>query len=141
MGAQTEPTPIILQTEPTPIILAPELIGLRVVRTGPVVDNGEKARAVLYGGIESMWPMTTFPVASIRHLPRALLIALLAPGGTAEEPPPIRFLMEWGTKGTGPGQFHFPIGIALDPAGEVLVTDFSNDRLQTNHRIQKFATR
>jgi DNA-binding beta-propeller fold protein YncE len=74
--------------------------------------------------------MTTFPVASIRLVLPALLISLHASGGTAEEPPPIRFLMEWGKKGTGPGQFHFPIGIALNPAGEVLVTDFYNDRLQ-----------
>ena len=74
--------------------------------------------------------MTTLPIPSIRLLLPALLIALLAPGGTADEPPPIRFLLEWGTKGTGPGQFHFPIGIALNPAGEVLVTDFYNDRLQ-----------
>jgi tripartite motif-containing protein 71 len=39
--------------------------------------------------------------------------------------------MEWGTKGSGPGQFRYPRGVAAN-AGEVLVAD------DDNHRIEKF---
>lgn len=39
--------------------------------------------------------------------------------------------MEWGTKGSGPGQFRYPRGLAAN-ASEVLVAD------DDNHRIEKF---
>ncbi len=39
--------------------------------------------------------------------------------------------MEWGTKGSGPGQFTYPRGVAAN-ASEVLVAD------DDNHRIEKF---
>jgi tripartite motif-containing protein 71 len=39
--------------------------------------------------------------------------------------------MEWGTKGSGPGQFRYPRGVAANE-GEVLVAD------DDNHRIEKF---
>ncbi|HEV7527579.1 MAG TPA: NHL repeat-containing protein [Solirubrobacteraceae bacterium] len=39
--------------------------------------------------------------------------------------------MEWGTKGSGPGQFNYPRGVAAN-ASEVLVAD------DDNHRIEKF---
>ncbi len=41
-----------------------------------------------------------------------------------------RFLREWGRIGTEPGEFHFPIGLAINPADEVFVTDFYNARVQ-----------
>ncbi len=41
------------------------------------------------------------------------------------------FLTEWGSFGTGDGQFNSPRGIAIDPSGDVYVVDFTN-------RIQKF---
>jgi sugar lactone lactonase YvrE len=44
----------------------------------------------------------------------------------------VRFVLTWGTEGTEPGQFHFPIGIAINSTDEVLVTD------HYNHRLQKF---
>jgi len=37
---------------------------------------------------------------------------------------------EWGTPGTGPGQFHLPHGIAIDRDGVVYVADRENGRLQ-----------
>jgi len=40
------------------------------------------------------------------------------------------FQFEWGQKGTAPGQFDFPIGIAINKADEVFVTDFYNARVQ-----------
>ena len=36
----------------------------------------------------------------------------------------------WGTPGKGPGQFHLPHSIALDDAGNLLVADRSNRRIQ-----------
>lgn len=41
-----------------------------------------------------------------------------------------RFEREWGSKGTGPGQFHLPHGIAVDAQGRVIVCDRENERLQ-----------
>lgn len=41
-----------------------------------------------------------------------------------------RFEFQWGTKGKGPGQFHLPHGITLDPQGRVIVCDRENERLQ-----------
>lgn len=51
-------------------------------------------------------------------------VAVFAPTG--------EFLAEWGTHGSGPGQFTQPWGIAVDPQGCVFVSDSLN-------RIQKFA--
>jgi sugar lactone lactonase YvrE len=66
------------------------------------------------------------------------LVALVLTGITSisplfgAEPPaaPAGFLLEWGRHGTGPGEFDFPIGIAVAPGGDVLVTDFYNARVQ-----------
>jgi tripartite motif-containing protein 71 len=43
---------------------------------------------------------------------------------------PIRFLHQWGSRGSEPGQFTFPIDITINGADEVFVTDFSNSRVQ-----------
>jgi tripartite motif-containing protein 71 len=45
-----------------------------------------------------------------------------------------RFLLEWGRQGAANGQFDFPIGIAINAADEIFVTDFKNAR------VQKFST-
>lgn len=50
--------------------------------------------------------------------------------GTANAGEPPRFLLEWGRKGSRNGEFDFPIGIAINRADEVLVTDFYNARVQ-----------
>ena len=42
---------------------------------------------------------------------------------------------QWGTVGTGDGEFRFPRGIAVASDGRVYVVDLYNDR------IQKFAPR
>ncbi len=49
-----------------------------------------------------------------------------------------RFVLEWGTKGTELGQFDFPIGIAINRADEVFVTDFYNARVQRFSSNGKF---
>jgi DNA-binding beta-propeller fold protein YncE len=47
------------------------------------------------------------------------------------------FLLSWGSYGSGSGQFSLPWGVAVDPAGNVYVTDSGNFRLQ-NERVEKF---
>jgi sugar lactone lactonase YvrE len=41
-----------------------------------------------------------------------------------------RFVLEWGKRGQGPGEFHFPIGIAVDNDGDVFISDFYNARVE-----------
>ena len=41
-----------------------------------------------------------------------------------------RYLMEWGKKGTGPGEFNLPHTIVIDRRGRVLVGDRANLRIQ-----------
>jgi DNA-binding beta-propeller fold protein YncE len=50
----------------------------------------------------------------------------------ADEPNPdiVRFMTTWGKQGSGPGEFNIPIGIAINAADEVYVTDHYNDRVQ-----------
>ena len=40
------------------------------------------------------------------------------------------FIKQWGSKGTGIGQFLYPIGIAVDPSGNVFISDNGNNRVQ-----------
>ena len=44
------------------------------------------------------------------------------------------YLTQWGTQGSGDGQFDRPLGIAVDSSGNVYVADMCN------HRIQKFTS-
>ena len=43
-------------------------------------------------------------------------------------------LAQWGTLGSGPGQFNTPVGIAVDRQGDIYVADVAN------HRIQKLSS-
>jgi sugar lactone lactonase YvrE len=45
-----------------------------------------------------------------------------------------QLVREWGRRGTGGGEFHWPGGIVVGPDGTVYVAD------QCNHRVQKFTT-
>jgi tripartite motif-containing protein 71 len=40
------------------------------------------------------------------------------------------FLLAWGSQGSGPGQFNYPLGVAVDSSGNVYVTDGENNRVQ-----------
>ena len=67
----------------------------------------------------------------------AMLIWILccdrAPIAAADEvtpSKPVTFICEWGKQGSNPSEFHFPIGIAINQADEVFVTDHYNNRVQ-----------
>ncbi|RBP38071.1 NHL repeat-containing protein [Roseimicrobium gellanilyticum] len=51
-----------------------------------------------------------------------------------------RYEFEWGSKGSGPGQFNLPHGIAADSQGRVFVCDRSNARLQVFDSRGSFIT-
>jgi tripartite motif-containing protein 71 len=63
--------------------------------------------------------------------------ALLAGAGAVAAPAPTvpTFDFAWGHPGSGAGQFNGPNGVAVDAAGNVLVVDHNN------HRVQKFDAR
>lgn len=65
-----------------------------------------------------------------RAIPVLSAILLLVTGSMTAGEPEVRFLQSWGSRGSKPGEFHFPIGIAAGPNDEVFVTDFYNDRVQ-----------
>jgi len=49
-----------------------------------------------------------------------------------------QFLREWGSHGTGPGQFRIPHSITIDSDGDVYVADRENSRVQVFDRLGKF---
>ncbi len=51
-----------------------------------------------------------------------------------------RFLFQWGTRGSKPGEFDLPHGIAVDSAGRVYVADRSNARVQVFDAQGRFVT-
>jgi sugar lactone lactonase YvrE len=60
------------------------------------------------------------------------------PGDGDPKQPPLKFLLQWGKPGKGPGEFHSPIGIAINARDEVFVTEFKNNRVQKFSADGKF---
>jgi len=59
-----------------------------------------------------------------------LSLPFLVPPASAGDPPP--YLLQWGTHGSGSGQFYNPNAVAVSNSGIVFVVDTNN------HRVQKF---
>ena len=51
-----------------------------------------------------------------------------------------KFIKAWGKKGTGPGEFDAPHGLAMDSQGRLFVADRSNSRIQIFDQDGKFIT-
>ena len=49
-----------------------------------------------------------------------------------------KYIKEWGKKGSGPGEFDAPHGLAMDSAGRLFVADRSNSRIQMFDQDGKF---
>ncbi len=75
-----------------------------------------------------------------RNLWQLILAATVAvvsnntPTAYADDPPSITFVRTWGQRGAEPGEFDFPIAIAISPKDELFITD------HLNHRVQRFDT-
>ncbi len=80
-----------------------------------------------------MTTMTRFSTAVARILVLALMastLAVAAGSGPAAALSPPSYVSQWGTIGSGDGQFHGPFAVAVDPEGNVYVVDRENDRVQ-----------
>lgn len=64
--------------------------------------------------------------------PLSLCVLLLAAGLRGQAPPPeaATFVTAWGKEGAAPGEFNIPIGIAINAADEIFITDHYNNRVQ-----------
>ncbi len=51
-----------------------------------------------------------------------------------------KYLLEWGKRGTGPGEFGLPHNVVVDAQGQVYVTDRDNQRIQIFDPNGKFLT-
>ncbi len=49
-----------------------------------------------------------------------------------------KFLLAWGKRGTGPGEFHVPHAVQMDSAGHLFVADRENKRLQVFDQNGKY---
>jgi DNA-binding beta-propeller fold protein YncE len=50
-------------------------------------------------------------------------------------------LRKWGSRGSGDGQFSYPLGVAVDASGNVFVADSDNDRIQVFNSSGTFLSR
>lgn len=65
----------------------------------------------------------------------ALLLTLFPATVNGQAP---SLLRQWGTAGSGPGQFAYPVGVALDHTGNVYISDFVNNNVQKFTRDGSF---
>ena len=78
--------------------------------------------------------LTPRPIALLALL---AISAVLASSAFAQAP---LLLLQWGTPGTGAGQFDSPSGVAVDAGGHVYVSDLGNGRIQKFTAAGAFVT-
>lgn len=74
----------------------------------------------------------------ITHFPASRMMKDKVPDRVSVYAQDGKFIREWGSTGTGDGQFDFPGGVAISKDGEVYVADQTNRRVQVFDREGKF---
>ncbi|MEZ5384913.1 MAG: hypothetical protein R3F13_05305 [Prosthecobacter sp.] len=74
----------------------------------------------------------------LTHFPASRLMKDKVPDRVSVYAQNGKFIREWGSTGTGDGQFDFPGGVAISKSGEVFVADQTNRRVQVFDREGKF---
>lgn len=59
----------------------------------------------------------------------AIALAVACAFHPADATADLTYVTEWGSFGSGPSQFNFPLGIALSPGGDLYVADGANNRV------------
>ena len=98
--------------------------------TPKAIAQWVRARDLLPGKADAprlLSALTPVPIQSSTPVPAPTTVAASAPSTFGQ-------WVTWGTKGSAPGQLSGPRGIAIDPQGNVYVSEFGN------HRIQKFSS-
>jgi len=67
-------------------------------------------------------------VRTLGLLLRIMSLAAVLPAAALAQAP--SYMLQWGSFGSGPGQFREPIGVAVDAAENVYVVDYANSRVQ-----------
>jgi DNA-binding beta-propeller fold protein YncE len=93
-------------------------------RTEEWVEGSPHAADARGGGL-----MSRFQSSALVFL--ALSISAIVPAVAGAQAP--AYQLQWGSFGTGDGQFNGPAGMAVDAVGNVYVADYGN------HRVQKFS--
>lgn len=106
--------------------------------TPKAIAQWVRARDLLPGKTDAprlLAALTPVPIQSPTPVPAPTSVAPVAPTPVAASAPSRSGQwVTWGAKGSAPGQFSGPRGIAVDPQGNVYVSEFGN------HRIQKFSS-
>ena len=85
-----------------------------------------------------MSPRRAVPRNPLRFLASLIAVAALtASTGAAPASAAVTYVTQWGSGGSGEGQFGGPVGLAASPSGAVFVSDIFNN--QSPH-IQAFTS-
>ena len=87
-------------------------------RSGMAMDSSPPNGSSRSGHMRAAVLLATVAVLALLALPSAAVAS------------PFDFLAMWGSRGSEPGQFESPVGIAVDPRGNAYVADSSNNRIQ-----------
>ena len=99
-------------------------------------QNTDSAKSVGVHTLEAAMSKRS-PVAPV--LLSLFLTVVLLPGWAAGAPVP-PYLRQWGTAGSGNGQFDHPYGVAVDAHRNIYVTDTGNNRIQKFDSVGTYLT-